>query len=91
MPPPRMPDFYQLIQEMIRSSQVRPFLSSINLGGTSGPNGGGGRPPGGTVGQLAQSLVTYDTTEAYTYVGEATLVDNLNHMRAEAYELSWWS
>lgn len=51
------------------------------LGGTSGSAGGTGGPPGGLVGQLVQSKVCYDSTEAETLAGAASLVDNLNHIR----------
>lgn len=51
------------------------------LGGTSGSAGGTGGPPGGFVGQLAQSKVCYDTSEAETLAGAASLLDNLNHIR----------
>lgn len=73
----------QLI-ELFTSMQAFNKLAVLNLGGTSGPGGGSGLPPGGIVGQLAQSRVTYDTTEdatMYTPPSGASLVDNLNHIR----------
>ncbi len=56
-------------------------VSSLWLGGTSGSGGGSGGPPGAFIGQLPQSKVCYDTTEAETDVGSESLVDNLNTMR----------
>lgn len=53
----------------------------LNLGGTSGPDGGAGTPPGGFQGQLIQSAVAYDSTEAETLAGSSSLLDNLNHIR----------
>lgn len=62
------------------------FAAPINLGGVPGATGGSGEPPGGIFGQLIQTKVAYDTTEA-TYSGIQTnlpsgsLVDNLAHLR----------
>lgn len=60
------------------------FAAPINLGGVTGEGGGSGIPIGGLIGQLIQSKVAYDTTEAstlFTPVSGASLVDNLNHIR----------
>ena len=68
-----------MIESAARNSRVLPVV----LGGFAGPGGGIGGPPGGFIGLLPQSQVTYDTTEAATLdtVGSGTLVDNLNHIR----------
>ncbi len=60
------------------------FTSPLNLGGVPGPSGGEGIPIGGLIGQLIQSKVAYDTTEAEILNPPASglsLVDNLNTMR----------
>lgn len=59
----------------------------LNLGGVAGSGGGIGAPPGGFAGQLAQRYVTYDTSEAATFSGNNSLVDNLNHIRARLVDL----
>jgi hypothetical protein len=69
-----------MIEAAARNSRVLPTV----LGGFTGPGGGIGGPPGGFIGQLSQSHVTYDTTEAATLDTPASgmsLVDNLNHIR----------
>lgn len=86
----RNPTFFETIVEMIRANRPRLFLSAVNLGGSGGQQGGSGSPPGGIIGQLTQSRVAYDTTEAATQIGNSSLLDNLNHIRAELYERSWW-
>lgn len=53
------------------------------LGGSAGSDGGVGDPPAGFVGQLTQSNVAYDTTEAAYSGGSTSLVDNLAHIRQE--------
>jgi len=71
----------------------------LNLGGIIGSGPGGG-PPGGFIGQLPQSRVTYDTAEAelsgfvsnnpYNSSGvlvSASLLDNLNHIRYRIKQL----
>lgn len=67
------------------ANNARWFASSINLGGVPGSGGGSGGPPGGFYGQLIQSQVAYDTTEAAVAGGPVasgwSLVDNLNHLR----------
>lgn len=59
----------------------------LNLGGVAGSGGGIGAPPGGFAGQLAQRYVTYDTSEAATFEGNSSLVDNLNHIHARLVDL----
>lgn len=60
------------------------LVTSLNLGGASGPDGGSGLPVGGIYGQLIQSKIAYDSTEA-AYQGLTTtsgsLLDNLAHIR----------
>ena len=58
-------------------------VSAINLGGSSGSGGGNGGPIGGIQGQLPQTKVAGDLTEATTLTsGSATsLLDNLNNIR----------
>jgi hypothetical protein len=60
------------------------FTSPLNLGGVPGPGGGSGIPIGGLIGQLIQSKVAYDTTEAITLTlppSGRSLVHNLNRIR----------
>lgn len=79
--------YFQNIKQQIR-------LSPLNLGGVVGAGGGAGGPPGGFIGYLPQTRVSYDTTEATIsgfispsaynasgYLINASLVDNLNHIR----------
>ena len=54
------------------------------LGGISTSGGGSGGPPGGFVGKLPQTKITYDMSEEatdYTPLSGYTLLDNLNHIR----------
>jgi len=70
--------YFDAIKNLLK---IQPIL----LGGGAGSGGGSGGPPGGYIGQLPQSRVAYDTTEASTYATPASgtsLVDNLNHIRA---------
>lgn len=56
----------------------------MNLGGVSGPAGGFGAPPGGFIGQLPQTRVSYDEDELASLSTPASgmsLLDNLNHIR----------
>ena len=74
----------QTIKELSRSN--RWWSSPINLGGVPGSGGGSGEPVGGIFGQLIQTKVAYDTSEAaysgiMTNVPSGSLVDNLAHMR----------
>lgn len=59
-------------------------VAALWLGGVGGEDGGEGGPPGMFIGQLPQSKVCHDTTEAETDAGSASLVDNLNAMRLMA-------
>jgi len=69
-------------QQQLSNAMLRSFQRGrIVLGGTSGSGGGSGGPPGGVVGQLIQTKVAYDTTEAEIETGSTSLVDNLNHIR----------
>lgn len=72
------------ILQLVRSNQYQWFTVGVNLGGVSGEEGGSGIPLGGFIGQLIQSKVTFDTTEASTLdipASGQSLVDNLNRMR----------
>jgi len=72
------------ILQLIRANKYQWFTVGVNLGGTSGEYGGSGIPLGGFVGQLIQSRVTYDTTEAETWdlpPSGISLVNNLNRIR----------
>jgi len=68
------------------------------LGGDEGPYGGTGGPWRTPQGQLPQSLVCYDTTEAATMLtsghflmsGHSSLVDNLNHIRWHHKPATWF-
>jgi hypothetical protein len=71
-----------LINSVERSNRSLPLL----LGGIPSSGGGEGGPPGGFIGYLPQTRVTYDYTEiAATGIlssgGTPTLYDNLNHIR----------
>lgn len=70
---------YEYLSSMQSWMNVRP----VNLGGMAGPGGGSGGP-WGYIGQLPQSKITYDSTEAstdYTPPSGMSLLDNLNHIR----------
>ncbi len=65
------------------------FTSPLNLGGVPGPGGGSGYPIGGLIGQLIQSKVAYDTTEAEVLSpppSGRSLVGNLDTIR---YRIGW--
>ncbi len=69
-----------LIEASARYAKTRP----LNLGGVSGQGGGIGLPPGGFIGQLPQTRVTYDTDEIASSgipASGMSLLDNLNHIR----------
>lgn len=56
----------------------------LTLGGVTAVSGGAGGPPGGFVGMLPQTRVSFDLTEAESNdipVSGASLVDNLNRIR----------
>jgi hypothetical protein len=68
------------IDTAIRNSRVSPLF----LGGTVGSGGGVGSPPGGYIGYLPQTRVSYDLSElaASGFAGSGmSLLDNLNHIR----------
>ena len=72
------------ILQLIRANKYQWFTVGVNLGGVPGEYGGSGIPLGGFTGQLIQSKVTYDTTEAETWDPPSSgisLVDNLNRIR----------
>ncbi len=72
------------ILQLVRSNQYQWFTVGVNLGGVSGIEGGSGIPLGGFVGQLIQSKVTYDTSEAISLdipASGVSLVHNLNRIR----------
>ena len=78
-------DWHKNIADYINYQLNRP--RRVVLGGGAGAGGGTGVPPGGITGQLAQTHVCYDTTEATTAGSTATagsspsLVHNLNRIR----------
>ena len=82
-------DYHSQLIETMRDLGGRPakwWAAAINLGGVPGSGGGVGVPIGGIYGQLIQSKVAYDTTEAvYSGIQSAppsgSLVDNLAHIR----------
>ena len=90
---------YDLITRMI-NSKIRGFSSGgrLNLGGGEGEDGGVGGPPSTIIGQLTQTKVAYDTTQAETpelYAitrsgWENSLLDNLNHMRYWQKPARWF-
>lgn len=72
------------VLDMIESAARSFKTTPLNLGGLSGAGGGIGTPPGGYIGQLPQTRVAYDETEAATLDTPASgmsIVDNLNHIR----------
>lgn len=71
---------FQYLQQIRREMNLRP----LNLGGTANYSGGGGGPPGGFIGTLPQTRVSYDYSEEAdntTPPSGASLLDNLNHIR----------
>ena len=72
--------FFQYLENI----QRRIYTQPLNLGGVSSSGGGVGGPPGGFIGYLPQSKVTYDKLEAATHQTVSSgpsLLDNLNHIR----------
>src|SRR5574339_303860 len=72
------------VLELIESTYKNAKTQPLNLGGVSAAGGGAGGPPGGYIGQLPQTRVAYDETEAAaldTPASGMSLVDNLNHIR----------
>lgn len=77
---------YELFENFKRNIKSAPLY----LGGVSTYSGGAGGPAGGFIGQLPQSQVAYDFSEAatdYTPTSGYTLVDNLNHIRYKIQEM----
>jgi hypothetical protein len=77
-------NFENQLYEYLSSIQSWVNARPVNLGGMSGPGGGSGGP-WGFIGQLPQTKVTYDTTEAATYALPASgwsLLTNLNRIRS---------
>jgi hypothetical protein len=70
----------------LNSAKAQMKMQPLYLGGT---NTGGGGPPGGFLGYLPQTRVSYDNQELelYTTTSGGTLVDNLNHIRARLADL----
>ena len=66
--------------------------AAVNLGGTTGPSGGSGAPPGGFYGQLPQIRVAGDSTESFVYTSGSvsSLLDNLNNIRAWEQPATWF-
>lgn len=79
-----------VILELISSAFRTVKTVPLNLGGLSGAGGGIGQPPGGFIGQLPQTKVSYDSTEAetlFTPLSGQSLLDNLNHIRYRINDL----
>jgi len=74
---------FRELQSLKRSIEIAP----INLGGVVGPSGGVDGRPGGFLGYLPQTRITYDQTELGTAVtsGSPNLLDNLNHIRGRIF------
>lgn len=83
-------NFFNYFQRFERKLRIAP----LNLGGISASGGGLGGPPGGFQGQLPQTKISYDKSEAassgfvagnpYNPSGilvSGSLLDNLNHIR----------
>jgi len=71
---------FEIFGNVVRYLKAQP----LNLGGYMASGGGAGGPPGGFIGQLPQTRVSYDLTEAATLAvpfSGASLIDNLNHIR----------
>lgn len=82
----RINDFENTLIEMLEQRRLMMGLGPIMYGGSSGPGGGTGTGPGGTIGLIIQTLLAYDTTELATVhtpvLTQASGLDNLNHIRA---------
>ena len=86
MPPTIVQDYQQqLIQTILDLSKMQNWWTSpLNLGGGPGPEGGSGIPIGDFFGQLIQSKVAFDTTEAAILeipASGTSLVTNLDRIR----------
>lgn len=89
-------DYERALFGYIENIRQQMMVQPLNLGGVFGPGGGAGGPPGGFVGRLPQSRVTFDTDEAeiWNYPVDASgvpsgvsLVDNLNRIRYRIRQL----
>jgi hypothetical protein len=81
-------DFSNMIMDLVDQKHLITQSERLWLGGSPGPEGGDGSRPGGFIGTLNQTKVSYDTTEAATLVGSGTLLDNLNNIRYNVSILS---
>jgi len=76
------------------SNELRGFASNnrLWLAGGEGPGGGSGLPPGTIIGQLVQTRVAYDTSEAASMciVGSSSLLHNLNAIRYRMLPTTWF-
>lgn len=81
-------EFYERVIGLADQNLLRSRIEPLWLGGDAGPSGGQGLRPGGFIGQLIQTYVAYDNTEASTIVGSGSLLDNLNHIRYRISTLS---
>jgi len=72
--------FFQYLDNLKRRIYAQP----MNLGGVASSGGGVGGPPGGFLGYLPQTRITYDKLESATHKTVSSgpsLWDNLNHIR----------
>jgi len=82
-------DFEKTLFSYIDNVRQQQSVRPLSLGGVAGSSGGSGGPTGGAIGQLTQSRVTFDTTEAETWgfvtvsgvPSGTSLVTNLNRIR----------
>ena len=80
----RLFDFENELLSYLENFKQQIQSRPLNLGGISGSDGGSGGPGGGFVGQLPQSRVTFDTTEAESMSipsSGQSLLHNLNRIR----------
>jgi len=73
-------NFFEYLSSLKRLQSVSPLF----LGGVAGSGGGVGTRPGGYIGYLPQTQVTYDLSEDESLdipLSGASLLDNLNHIR----------
>lgn len=87
---PIITTFEDKLVSLVKQKQFHWFTTGVNLAGVPGPSGGSGAPIGGFTGQLIQTKVAYDTTEArtsYTPPSGMSLLDNLNHIRQDIFDI----
>jgi len=84
-----MANFEQELYAIVAQLKSQMRASPLFLGGVSTSGGGAGGPPGGFVGYLPQTRVTYDMAEVESNatVVSATLLDNMNHIRYRLEQL----